>query len=214
LQELPRNSIFPKSGYNSMHGVTNLRSALSALATKVCEECRLATEGPAYFSGGEAGSFEICTVGANGPVIRLFWPRPSLRLPDQHSVVELVEAAQGSSEELYTLAHEYGHYLSYKRGKRSPCYESSLLKFNGGQTLTRKERAAILEEESRAWSYGVSTLKCLGFRKSKLGRRMKKRALAIYRIKLGMQLRRPSPRRKNTRSFANPSEARGYSGAH
>jgi hypothetical protein len=163
------------------------KEALALLVEKIgqTQEVEIATESAAFFQNGEVGSFELIVMGsALLPMIRLRWTKPSLRVPTQHKFEELIETWDGKVETLFTFAHEFGHYLSYRRKERSCDYESALAKWNNKIPTSKREQGLIIREEEIAWSYGISTLRGLGFKKTKVARSIKKRALQTYRLRL------------------------------
>jgi hypothetical protein len=58
-----------------------------------------------------------------------------------------------SSSAIYTLAHEYGHFLSWQNETRTSDYESALNDFNDGKivSLSIEQKKLILNEEELAW---------------------------------------------------------------
>lgn len=74
--------------------------------------------------------------------------------------------------ELFTLAHEYGHFVSYKAGGRTLAYAEAVkhlerrkqgTQVKGEGPLSEGERELIRREEKLAWAYGRKTLVELGF---------------------------------------------------
>jgi len=71
-------------------------------------------------------------------------------------------------DELFTLAHEYGHYISFKAGNRTTEYVEAVTHIgncvDSGNTPTISAHAIALvrEEETRAWQFGRDTLQTLG----------------------------------------------------
>ena len=62
---------------------------------------------------------------------------------------------------LMAMAHELGHCISVRKGSHSSFVLQ--LKYNLNVRLTKKEKAAILSEEYRAWRYGFRFLRDNGF---------------------------------------------------
>ncbi len=67
-------------------------------------------------------------------------------------------------DELLTLAHEYGHYCSWRAKERSAEYETAIEcdPCNWSQ-LSEASKQLIHGEEKRAWAYANETLRTLEF---------------------------------------------------
>jgi hypothetical protein len=85
------------------------------------------------------------------------------------------------AQELITLAHEYGHAISHKRGlrPREQMPEPS-------PDLTLIEKRAIQDEEARAWAYGRDALVAIGVTDFEAFEKRKADADAIYLQRLGL----------------------------
>jgi hypothetical protein len=77
-------------------------------------------------------------------------------------------------EDLFTLAHEYGHHLSHINNQRTENYEKGKSEIektcNEGKSLsqayanlTRLLKIEVLEEEARAWLYAKEILSKINF---------------------------------------------------
>jgi hypothetical protein len=84
-------------------------------------------------------------------------------------------------QELITLAHEYGHAISYRKGQRprermpEPAPER-----------TPVDKHAIQGEEARAWTYGREVLVAIGVTDFEAFEKRKADADAIYFRRLGL----------------------------
>jgi hypothetical protein len=94
--------------------------------------------------------------------------------------------AVDSRLDLMNLAHEFGHFVAWKRRERTPFYEESLKAFNEGARLTEAQAEAILQEERRAWRHGYAALFAVGFKERRCYGRRARRALQAYRRRLGL----------------------------
>lgn len=65
--------------------------------------------------------------------------------------------------DLITLAHEYGHLVSFLSGTRSPEYEAAWGRVERGEPRQEGDADLILAEETLAWSHGRDVLRALGF---------------------------------------------------
>lgn len=72
---------------------------------------------------------------------------------------------EGAMEELLTIAHEFGHAESFKRGLRGDGYLEAANKVTQGNfaALSERERCLVLSEERRAWRFGRENLAHAGF---------------------------------------------------
>ncbi len=72
-------------------------------------------------------------------------------------------------EELITLAHEFGHFLSWKQGNRTRPYVDAtthIERYFDGEDLPRlaeEQIQLVRDEERRAWTFGEEELRELGF---------------------------------------------------
>ncbi len=68
-------------------------------------------------------------------------------------------------EELITLAHEYGHWCSWREGNRTPGFRGAVDRFNYDDPgpLTEADRDLIRAEEDHADRLGAAVLRELGF---------------------------------------------------
>lgn len=66
-------------------------------------------------------------------------------------------------EEPRTLAHELGHFFSYKRGLFTQDYMEARKLYSKQKTLTPQQKRLILLEEIRAWSFGKQLLQDLHY---------------------------------------------------
>lgn len=88
--------------------------------------------------------------------------------------------------DLMTLAHEFGHFVAWKRRERTPFYEGSLQAFHQGARLNVAQADAILREERRAWRHGYAALLAVGFKERRCYGHRTRRALQEYRRRLGL----------------------------
>jgi hypothetical protein len=65
--------------------------------------------------------------------------------------------------DLITLAHEYGHLVSYQNGTRTPKYEDAWGRVERGEPRLDGDADLIVAEETSAWVHGRATLRDLGF---------------------------------------------------
>ena len=65
--------------------------------------------------------------------------------------------------ELYNLAHQFGHYRSWRQGERTKEYEEAVVAFSKGLPLSEEQQKLILAEEERAWEFARLELGSLGF---------------------------------------------------
>ena len=105
-------------------------------------------------------------------------------MPSDHHASDLVTKPL---EELLTLAHEDGHYLSSKKGNRTPEYLEAVnaLRSENGGVLRSEQRSRIVAEEERAWSNAKAVLKRLGFAQWRRYNARRKQSIAMYTLKLG-----------------------------
>lgn len=91
-------------------------------------------------------------------------------------------------EDTITLAHEYGHHLSFMNGTRAAAYEEAVKLFpmRVGE-LTDAQRRLILEEEERAWALGREALKAIGDLDTTMFEAQQVDGLGFYRAKLASQ---------------------------
>lgn len=114
----------------------------------------------------EAGWFEIMRSGDPKIVIvRPYYmtsPQPSRIYNNERVVADAV--LEG---ELLTMAHEFGHYWSWRQGQRpADLGEVSELFFDAlhnGAKLSRANADKIYEEEQRAWQYARDLLAKSGY---------------------------------------------------
>jgi hypothetical protein len=67
-------------------------------------------------------------------------------------------------EDVCTLAHEHGHYLSDEARQRNAAYVAAVkVPLDHWPGLPEATKLLIFEEEQRAWNYGRLTLTDLGF---------------------------------------------------
>lgn len=88
---------------------------------------------------------------------------------------ERADKVDDYEQELVTLAHEYGHAISYRRGER-PREEMP----QPSPDLPTEEKRMIQDEEARAWRYGREVLLDLGFSHFSVFDERKAEADAIY----------------------------------
>jgi hypothetical protein len=84
-------------------------------------------------------------------------------------------------QELITLAHEYGHAISHRKGQR-PREQMP----EASPELTPAERQAIQNEEARAWTYGREVLAAVGLTDFEAFEKRKADADGIYLRRLGL----------------------------
>jgi hypothetical protein len=65
--------------------------------------------------------------------------------------------------DLITLAHEYGHLVSYQNGTRTPEYEAAWGRVERGEPRLEGDANLIIAEETSAWANGRAALQDLGF---------------------------------------------------
>jgi hypothetical protein len=65
--------------------------------------------------------------------------------------------------DLITLAHEYGHLVSYQNGTRTPEYEGAWGRVERGEPRLDGDADLIVAEETLAWTHGRAALRDLGF---------------------------------------------------
>jgi hypothetical protein len=114
----------------------------------------------------EAGYFHPTNVNGTGPVIVMF--RPYYAGPaDKPSFERLSEPRELSDDdvvrELCTLAHEFGHFESWRSSGDWSEYLAAVVAREDGRALSERERTLIIEEEERAWRLGREVLGALGF---------------------------------------------------
>jgi hypothetical protein len=64
--------------------------------------------------------------------------------------------------DLVTLAHEYGHLVSYLNGTRTPDYEAAWRRVERLEPRLEGDGDLVVAEESLAWSHGRDALRALG----------------------------------------------------
>jgi hypothetical protein len=84
-------------------------------------------------------------------------------------------------QELVTLAHEYGHALSHRNGRRP-----SEIMPEPSPDLTPAEKQAVQEEEARAWANGREVLVAMGVTDFEVFEKRQADADAIYLRRLGL----------------------------
>lgn len=91
------------------------------------------------------------------------------------------------ADELWTLAHEYGHYASWRAGQRTRQYQDAMDRLSENRDLLDGDAELILDEERRAWDNAERWLKMHVAGESMLGFAARREAsLNIYRAKLGL----------------------------
>lgn len=91
--------------------------------------------------------------------------------------------------ELSTLAHEAGHYSSYKHGTRTAEYEIALDNFEetpDSRSLVQEDKQDILREELRAWHLGWEWLLKAGFSDRQRYDAHARIAIGVYMTMLGV----------------------------
>ena len=116
----------------------------------------------------EAGFFHPNIYGRFGPTIQLWRTR--------------ADTVDDYAQELITLAHEYGHAISHRRGER-PRIDMP----EPSPNLPEEEKQVVEEEEERAWKYGREVLASLtdGKYDCVLFEERKRIADAVYAQRLG-----------------------------
>jgi hypothetical protein len=89
-------------------------------------------------------------------------------------------------DELLTLAHEYGHVISDRRGWRTlGLIEALEVDVDDWPTkLSDRQRGLIFDDEERAWTFGWGALAALGYRDRAAYDRRRDEGLAQYRSRL------------------------------
>jgi len=103
--------------------------------------------------GGAAPEDEAAYV----PEAMCIWLYRDEPLPDPDSEPEMSQPEKDAC----LLAHEYGHYLSDKKG-RPEAYLSANDSLIADRPMTPQDMALVLHEERLAWSYARSELAKLG----------------------------------------------------
>lgn len=86
--------------------------------------------------------------------------------------------------ELAVVAHEFGHYLSYKKGKtRKPGYDESLDKMNHSEIhlMTPYQKNLVLDEEKSAWHEAQEVLLSKNYTDWSVFNALKEESLGSYR---------------------------------
>ncbi len=91
------------------------------------------------------------------------------------------------TQELFTLAHEFGHHQSYLNGYRTPEYKT-LVELDEWRYLEHEQKLIILNEEIRAWEYAQKTLQKLGFSDWEQFEKRKNESLSRYQELLNLTL--------------------------
>ncbi len=84
-------------------------------------------------------------------------------------------------QELYTLAHEYGHAISFRKDQRP--WKSAPPTTPDLAPETKQE---VLEEEARAWRYGEEILRELGVDDLNAYVERQEKSIEEYRRRLGL----------------------------
>lgn len=88
--------------------------------------------------------------------------------------------------ELLTLAHEYGHFRSWKAGGRTAAYEAAVIALEkqvdsaSEPMLSEEQRELIRTEEETAWQIGRQILDSLGFDRWDAYDARRARSLEVY----------------------------------
>jgi hypothetical protein len=100
------------------------------------------------------------------------WHRGSIELPDDVVLTEML-----------TLAHEYGHLLSYESGTWQG-HEAALVRYQAAlkakQPAEAADYATVLAEERRAWVYAYEELASVGWSHWAVFEKEAQRALKTY----------------------------------
>ncbi len=145
------------------------------------------------FKNGEKGSFDLPRTGV-APSIRIlrggaggYWV--SRKKEDLGGQDRLIRDSVLPSVDMATLAHEFGHFESYKKELRSQGYEDALKIFEAGEISNMElvQKELIIAEEQRAWDFGRNALSLSGFNDWDSFEMEKARGISIYREKLGLQ---------------------------
>lgn len=86
--------------------------------------------------------------------------------------------------ELAVVAHEFGHYLSYKKGKtRKPGYDESLDRMNHSEIhlMTPYQKNLVLDEEKSAWHEAQEVLLTKNYADWGVFNALKEESLGSYR---------------------------------
>lgn len=88
---------------------------------------------------------------------------------------------------LLLLAHELGHFMSYRAGTRTEDVERALLTPSSDwPAMPESDRRAIYQEESRAWFHARTILGSVGFKDDSLLRAFRRASLAEYTRRLAL----------------------------
>ena len=83
--------------------------------------------------------------------------------PQIHILRNHAQKQEDPTQELLTLAHEFGHHQSFLDHNRTSEYEELVDKSAEWKYLKPEQKQIILNEEIRAWKYAKNTLQKLGF---------------------------------------------------
>lgn len=100
-------------------------------------------------------------------------------------------AVENPLEELLTLAHEYGHAVSWREGRRTKAYVAVVDRMHEPDAkFDETEALLILDEECRAWRRARTVLAEVGFEKRTEFEQRQANDLKIYCERLGIGLDR------------------------
>jgi hypothetical protein len=125
---------------------------------------------------GETGFFEPRTKATGGPWIGII--RPGF----ENGPTPLPESAELLAF-LVTLAHEWGHAISWKAGHRTREYIAANRRFGRGEPLADEQRRLVLEEERRAWRSARTELLSLRFDRGDAFDKHEREAVEFYEAK-------------------------------
>ena len=137
------------------------------------------------FQNGEEGTFGKDGLGT--PVIQIQRAKGGLRISkEENNMAELVDSYNGSIDELYTLAHEYGHHLSKKEGNWTEDYERGrdLINKDRIDLMSPEQKTAVFNEEKSAWDFAIRILTDSGWPNQDSVAAKAEHSLKTYREKL------------------------------
>lgn len=136
-------SLFEEVGKH--HSQLSPADAFACLWVKALARGILIHVGPIGIRQHERGTFYVTENG-----------RPHIHLKRKHQ-----HEVEGVVEELFTLAHEYGHFLSHCDGNRTAEYVAAVDALRAGDKLAAEQAALTYDEERRAWDHARAELKRL-----------------------------------------------------